>query len=82
MLLIVTTYGNAYLITFEVGPLRAHTLAPSLLTLLEAAVEGFFRNLSELSRRIRFDVIHGCKTCALDNITVVSQPPDLAPSDF
>jgi hypothetical protein len=53
-------YGNAYLITLKVRPLLAHTLAPSILPLLGAAVEGFFWNLPELRRRIRFDVLHGC----------------------
>ena len=33
------TYGNAYLITFKVGPLGTHTLAHSILPLLEAPVE-------------------------------------------
>ena len=46
--------------------MRARTLAPSFLPLLEAAVEGFFWNLPELSRRIRFDVLHGCETCPLE----------------
>ena len=32
-------YGNAYLITFKVGPLGIHTLAHSILPLLEAPVE-------------------------------------------
>jgi hypothetical protein len=60
------TYGNAYLITFKVGLLRAYTLAPSILPLLEAPAEGFFWNLPEFSHRIRFDVIHGCETCPLE----------------
>ena len=60
------TYGNAYLITFKVGPLRTHTLAPSILPLLEAPAEGFFWNLPEFGRRIRFDVLHGCETCPLE----------------
>jgi hypothetical protein len=38
---------------------RIHTLAPSILSLLEAPAEGFFRNLSGFGRRIRFDVLHG-----------------------
>jgi hypothetical protein len=45
------TYGNAYLVTFKVGPLRAQ-LALSKLPLLEAPAEGFFRNLPEFGRRI------------------------------
>ena len=56
------TYDNAYLITFKVGPLRTHTLAPSILPLLEATAEGFFWNLPEFGRRIRFDVLHGYET--------------------
>jgi len=56
------TYDNAYLITFKVGPLRTHTLAPSILPLLEAPAEGFFWNLLQFGRRIPFDVLHGCET--------------------
>jgi len=59
-----------YLITFKVGPLRTHThthtLAPSILPLLEAPVEGFVWNLLEFGRRIRSDVLHGCDTCPLE----------------
>jgi len=56
------TYDNAYLITFKVGPLRAHTFAPSILLLLEVPAEGFFWNLPEFGRCFRFDVLHGCKS--------------------
>ena len=42
--------------------MRAHTLAPSTLPLLEAPVEGFFWNPPEFGHRIRFDVLHGCET--------------------
>jgi hypothetical protein len=55
------TYDDAYLIIFNVGPLHAHTLAPLILPLLEAPVEGFFWNLLEFGRCIRFDVFHGCE---------------------
>ena len=83
--------------TFKVVPLRAHThahthththtLAPSILPLLETPAEGFFWNLPEFGRRIRFDVLHGCETRPLAEKSnpVVTQPPyspDLAPSDF
>jgi hypothetical protein len=57
------TYGNAFLITFEVGPLRAHTLAPSILPRLEAPADGFFWTLPDFGRRILFDVPHSCETC-------------------
>jgi hypothetical protein len=60
------TYGNTYLFAFRVGPLRVHTLAPSILTLLEALVEGFFWNLQEFGHHIRFDALHGCETCPLE----------------
>jgi hypothetical protein len=40
-----TIYGNAYLITYKVESLHAYTLAPMILPLLEALVEGFFWNL-------------------------------------
>jgi hypothetical protein len=41
--------------------LRAHTLAPSILPLLEALTEGFFWNLLEFGRRIPFNVFRGCE---------------------
>ena len=53
-------------ITFKVGPLRTHTLAPSILSLLEALAEGFFWNLPEFGCCIRFDVLHGCETHPLE----------------
>jgi len=43
--------------------LHARTLAPSILSLLEAPAEGFFWNLTEFGCRIGFDVFHGCETC-------------------
>ena len=46
--------------------MRAHTLAPSILPLLETPVEGFFWNPPEFSHHIRFDVLHGCETCPLE----------------
>jgi hypothetical protein len=39
-----------------------HTLDPSILPLSEAPAEGFFWNLSEFGRRIRFNVLHACET--------------------
>ena len=57
------TYRNAYLITFKVRPFKGtHTLAHSILPLLEAPMEGFFWNLPEFGRRIRIDVLHGSDT--------------------
>jgi len=58
-------YDKAYLITFKVGPLRTHTLAPSILPLLDALVEGFFWNLPEFGRRFRFCVLYGAKRVPL-----------------
>jgi len=52
--------------TFKVGPLGTHTLAPSIVPLLEAPAEGFFWNLSEFGRCIRFYVLHGCETRPLE----------------
>jgi len=46
--------------------LRIHTLAPSILPLLEAPAEGFFWNLLQFGRRIPFDVLHGCETRPLE----------------
>ena len=45
---------------------HTHTLAPSILPLLEAPAEGFFWNLPEFGHRIRFDVLHGCETRPLE----------------
>jgi hypothetical protein len=41
------TCGNAYLMTFKVRPLRAHTLSQSVLPLVEAPSEDSFWNLPE-----------------------------------
>jgi hypothetical protein len=60
------TYGNAYLITFKVGPLHTDALAPSILPLLEAPAEGFFWNLPQFGSCISFDVLHGCETRPLE----------------
>jgi len=46
--------------------LRTHTLAPSILPLLEALTEGLIWNLSEFACRIRFDVLHGYETRPLE----------------
>ena len=46
--------------------MRTHTLAPSIPPLLEAPAEGFFWNLPEFGRHIRFDVLHGCETRPLE----------------
>jgi hypothetical protein len=43
-----------------------YTLAPSILPLLEAPEEGFFWNLPDFGRGIRFDVPRGCETCPLE----------------
>jgi len=45
---------------------HTHTLAPSILPLLEAPVEGFLCNLLEFGHRIRFDVSHVCKKRPLE----------------
>jgi hypothetical protein len=37
-----------------------------VMVLLEAPAEGFFRNLVEFGRHIRFDVLHCCETCPLE----------------
>ena len=58
-------YENAYLITFKVGPLLTHTLAQSILSLLDALAEGLFWNLPEFSRRNRFYALHGAKRTPL-----------------
>jgi hypothetical protein len=52
---------------------------------LEAPSEGFFWNLPEFGRRIRFDVLHGCEFLVEKSIPVITQnpySPDLAPTDF
>jgi hypothetical protein len=60
------TYSRVHLITFKVGPLHGHTLVPSILLFLVAPAGGFFWNLPEFGRRIRFDVRHNCETCPLE----------------
>jgi hypothetical protein len=42
------TYGNTYPVFFKAGLLRAYTLVPSTLPLLEAPMQGFFWNIPEL----------------------------------
>jgi hypothetical protein len=73
------TYGSAYLISFNVGPLRAserarthtltlthtHSLGPPIIPLLEATTERFFWNLPEFDLCIRADVLQGCERCPL-----------------
>jgi hypothetical protein len=59
-------HGNAHLITFTVRPLRVHTLAPSILPLLEVPAEGFCWNLPGFGRRIPFYDLHGRETCPLE----------------
>jgi hypothetical protein len=72
------TYGNACLITFKVGPLRPHTLAPSVLPLLQAPREGSLWNLPEFGRRIRFDVLHSLETCPLEALFESRKHPKVA----
>ena len=50
---------------------HTHTLAPSILPLLEAPAEGFFWNLLEFCHHIRFDVLHVCETRPLRPILIV-----------
>jgi len=80
------TYDNAYLITFKVGSLRAHThtqtLAPSILPSLAALVEGFFWTLPEFSHCIRFDVLHGCKTHPLEAHFQSREKPKVTQSEI
>jgi len=80
------TYDNAYLIAFKVGPLlthtHTHTLAPSILPLLEAPAEGFFRNLLVFGRRIRFDVLHGCETRPLEAHLQSREEPKVTRSEI
>jgi hypothetical protein len=59
---------------------RAHTLAPSILPLLEAMAECFFWNLPEFGPRIRFDGLHGYETCPLDAHFQNSELPEVTRS--
>lgn len=63
---IVGYTATPYLITFKLGPLRihthTHTLAATILPLLEDPEEGFLWNLPEFSYRIRFDVLYVSET--------------------
>jgi hypothetical protein len=51
---------------------HAHThtlslsLSPFILPVLEAPAESFFWNLLDFGRPIRFDILHGYKTCPLE----------------
>jgi hypothetical protein len=56
-----------------------------ILPLLKAPTEGFFWNVPEFVRRIRFDVLNGYQFLAKKSIPLITQPPyspDLALSDF
>jgi hypothetical protein len=76
------TYGSAYLITFKVGSLRTHALAPSILPLLEPPLEGFFWNLPEFGRHIRFDSLRGCETCSLEAHLQSREQPKVTRSEI
>jgi hypothetical protein len=60
------TYEIAHQIALKVGSLSVFTFAFSILTLLEAPVEGFFRNLAKFGCSIRYHVLHCCETCPLE----------------
>ena len=62
--------------------MRTLTLAPSILPLLEAPAEGFFWNLPEFGRRIRFDVLHGWETRPLVAHFQSRQEPKVTPSEI
>jgi hypothetical protein len=49
------TYGNAYLITLKIEPLRSHALA------IVRSISG--KLLLKSSRLLRFDVHYGCEIC-------------------
>jgi hypothetical protein len=74
-------YGNTYIITFKVGPLRIDTLAPSILPLLVAMAEGLLESL-EFGHCIRFDVLHGCKTCPLPRPNISREHPKATRSEI
>jgi hypothetical protein len=82
----VSVYGNSYLISFKVRPLRArtrtHTQDPCMLPLLEAPAEGFSWNLPEFGRHIRFDGLHGCETCPLEANFQSREQPEVARSEI
>ena len=61
--------------------MRTHTLAPSILPLLEAPAEGFFWNLPEFGRHIQFDVLHGCETHPLEAHFQSREEPKVARSE-
>jgi hypothetical protein len=70
------TYGNAYLIAYNVGPLPPLSLSPpSILPLLETPAEGFSRNLPEFGRCIPFDALHGSEICPADAHFQSRKPP-------
>jgi hypothetical protein len=61
---------------------HTHTLGPSILPLLEARAEGFFWNLPELGRRIRFDVLHGRETCPLEAHFQSKEKPEVTGNEI
>jgi hypothetical protein len=58
-----------------------HTLASSILPLLEAPAEGFFWNLPEFGRRILFDDFHGYETCSLGAYFQIREQPEVTGSE-
>ena len=70
------------MITFKVGPLRANTVAPLILPLLEAPAEGFFWNLPKFGCRIRFDVLHACETRPLETHFRSREQPKVTRSEI
>jgi hypothetical protein len=74
----VRIYGNAYLITFKVGSLHEHTLAPSILPLLE----GFFWNLLEFDHHVWYDVLHDHEMSPLEAYFPSREQPKVTRSEI
>jgi hypothetical protein len=75
-------FCNAYLITFKAGILRAYTLTPSILPVLETPAKSFVWNLPEFDRRIAFDALYGCETYPLEAHSRSREQPKVSRSEI
>jgi hypothetical protein len=68
--------------SFKVEPVRMYTIARSALSLLEAPEQGFFWNLSEFRRRIRFNALYRCEKCPLEGNFQSREQPEVTGSEI
>jgi hypothetical protein len=60
------TFARAHTDTDRQTHTHTHTLAPSILSLLQALAEGLFWNLPDFGGPVKSDVLHCCETCPLE----------------